>query len=72
MAHNKALSLREQEVLMLISKGFTTREIARSIHRSFNTVAMHRQHILKKLGVRTTVAALQLAMEGHMLPLKKD
>jgi DNA-binding CsgD family transcriptional regulator len=69
MANDKSLSPREQEVLVLLWKGLTPREISRSLHRSINTIAMHRKHILKKLGVRNTAAALHIAVERRLLSL---
>jgi DNA-binding CsgD family transcriptional regulator len=69
MANDKPLSLREQEVLVLLWKGFTSREISHTLHRSINTIAMHRKHILKKLGARTTVAALHIAAERRLVSL---
>jgi DNA-binding NarL/FixJ family response regulator len=58
----KPLSPRELEVLGLVWQGFTTRQIAHMLHRSFNTIAMHRQHILTKLDVTSTTEALNKAM----------
>ena len=72
MPGGTSLSRCEQEVLVLLWKGFTTREISKTLHRSFNTIAMHRRHILRKFCVRTTEAALQLAVEQQLLlPLSK-
>jgi DNA-binding CsgD family transcriptional regulator len=72
MANAKLLSPREQEMLVLLSKGLTPREISRNLHRSINTISMHRKHILKKLGVPTTAAAIQIAVErGLLCPPKR-
>jgi DNA-binding CsgD family transcriptional regulator len=67
MADNNSLSPREQEVLLLLWKGLTPRKISRTLHRSINTIAMHRKHILKKLGVKTSAAAIQIAMERRLV-----
>jgi DNA-binding NarL/FixJ family response regulator len=69
MADDTSLSPREQEVLVLLWKGFTPRGISRTLHRSINTIAMHRKHILKKLGVRTSAAAVQIAVERRLVSL---
>ena len=61
------LTPREQEVLRLIWQGFTTRDIAKKLQRSFNTIAMHRRHILKKLGVTSTAQALVVARERELI-----
>jgi DNA-binding NarL/FixJ family response regulator len=61
------LTPREQEVLRLVWQGFTTRDIAKKLQRSFNTIAMHRRHILKKLGVTSTAQALVVARERELI-----
>ena len=67
MTDDTLLSPREQEVLVLLWKGFTPREMSRMLHRSINTIAMHRKHILKKLGVKTSAAAIQIALERRLV-----
>jgi DNA-binding NarL/FixJ family response regulator len=44
-----ALSAREQEVLRLIARGYTYREIAARIHLSVKTVETHVSSVLRKL-----------------------
>ena len=51
------LTLREREVVRLISEGLTTPEIARQVNLSENTVNTHRRRIMDKLD-RHSVAAL--------------
>ena len=48
------LSLREREILQLISKGLVSREIADLLYISVNTVNTHRQRIISKLEVSST------------------
>jgi DNA-binding CsgD family transcriptional regulator len=50
---NKELSLREIEVLQLIVKGITNKEIADKLYISLNTVQTHRKNITTKLGIKT-------------------
>ena len=66
----QSLTPHELEVLRLVSQGLTTRDIAKKLHRSFNTIAMHRRHILKKFGVSTTPLALLIAREQQLIPDK--
>jgi DNA-binding CsgD family transcriptional regulator len=66
----QSLTPHELEVLRLVSQGLTTRDIAKKLHRSFNTIAMHRRHILKKFGVSTTALALLIAREQQLIPDK--
>ncbi len=50
---NKELSSREIDVLQLIVKGITNREIADKLNISLNTVLTHRKNITAKLGIKT-------------------
>jgi len=57
------LSLREIEILQLISKGLISKQIADQLFLSANTVNTHRQRIIKKLKVSNTFEALKYAAE---------
>jgi DNA-binding NarL/FixJ family response regulator len=48
----RTLSDREFEVFRMLGEGMTTKEIAHRLHLSHKTVAVHRGHIKKKLGLR--------------------
>jgi len=48
------LSKREIEVTKLLSKGKTSKEIAKKLFISHQTVSVHRRNILKKLELNTT------------------
>lgn len=50
---NKDLSTREIDVLQLIVKGSTNKEIADRLNISLNTVLTHRKNITAKLGIKT-------------------
>lgn len=50
---NKDLSIRETDVLQLIVKGITNKEIADKLNISLNTVLTHRKNITAKLGIKT-------------------
>jgi DNA-binding NarL/FixJ family response regulator len=55
----ETLSKREAEVLRLVSRGFSNKQIARELFISVATVKVHVHHILEKLGAHTrTQAAL--------------
>lgn len=49
----KKLSTRETDVLQLIVKGSTNKEIADQLNISLNTVLTHRKNITSKLGIKT-------------------
>jgi len=50
---NKDLSTREIDVLQLIVKGSTNKEVADKLNISLNTVLTHRKNITTKLGIKT-------------------
>jgi DNA-binding NarL/FixJ family response regulator len=52
------LSLREQEVLDCLAKGFLYREIAEQLQLSYATVHTHIRHIYEKLHVRSRTEAV--------------
>jgi DNA-binding NarL/FixJ family response regulator len=47
------LSDREFDVYQLIGRGQSTKEVADQLHLSEKTVAVHREHIKKKLGLKS-------------------
>lgn len=47
------LSAREQEVLILIAKGFSNKKIAESLYISVHTVISHRKNISEKTGIKS-------------------
>jgi DNA-binding NarL/FixJ family response regulator len=56
-----SLSSREREVLALIARGATNREIAASLFLSPHTVKDHTSALYRKLGVRNRAEAVQRA-----------
>jgi DNA-binding CsgD family transcriptional regulator/tetratricopeptide (TPR) repeat protein len=61
------LTRRELEVLGLVARGMTNREIAAALVISEHTVARHVQHILAKLGVSSRTAAGAYAFEHDLV-----
>lgn len=59
----KILSVREKQVLSLIDKGLTSKEIAGTLSISINTVSRHRQEILGKLQVKNSIEACRIAKD---------
>lgn len=57
------LSERENEVLELLIRGATNREIANSLFITNNTVKVHVRNILRKLGVRNRQQAAVYALQ---------
>ena len=56
-----ALSSREREVLDLIARGSTNREIAAALHLSPHTIHEHTSSLYRKLGARNRADAVQRA-----------
>jgi ATP/maltotriose-dependent transcriptional regulator MalT len=61
------LTARELEVLRLIARGRSNREIATALVISERTVARHVQNIFAKLGVSSRASASVFAAERHLL-----
>jgi DNA-binding CsgD family transcriptional regulator/tetratricopeptide (TPR) repeat protein len=61
------LSTRELEVLALVARGKTNREVAAALVISEHTVARHVQNILAKLGVSSRTAASAFAFEHDLV-----
>lgn len=58
---NNILTNREKEVLLLIHKGFLSKEIADQLCLSIHTVNNHRKNILAKLNVNNVIEAINKA-----------
>ncbi len=55
------LTRREKEILQLIAKGYTSKEITGKLCISLNTVETHRKNLFQKMDVKNTVTLLQRA-----------
>jgi HD-GYP domain-containing protein (c-di-GMP phosphodiesterase class II) len=63
----QALSDREVEVLRLVARGLSNRQIAATLVISPRTAEHHVQHVYAKIGVSTRAAAAMFAMEHGLL-----
>ncbi len=60
-----ALSSRETEVLILVGKGLSRREVAAALHLSEHTIATHVRHVYRKLNISSRAeAALEACRMG--------
>lgn len=66
--YDETLSQREREVLELVAKGATNREIATTLFISEHTVKVHLHNIMTKLHVRNRQQATALAVEKGLSP----
>ncbi|MBK7854438.1 MAG: helix-turn-helix transcriptional regulator [Bacteroidetes bacterium] len=55
-AQSEILTRREKEILGLILKGYTNKEMAEQLFISSETVKSHRKNILEKTGVRNSAS----------------
>ncbi len=62
-----SLSRREKEILTLIIKENTTKEIASQLYIGQCTVDTHRKNLLRKLNVKNTAGLVRLAYETNLL-----
>lgn len=65
------LSAREREVLMLASKGFSSKEVASQLFISERTVQTHLASIYDKLGAKNKTEALLLALKYGVVTLEE-
>jgi DNA-binding CsgD family transcriptional regulator len=57
------LTIREFEILKLISKGYRTREISNLLSINFETIKSHRKNIIHKFEAKNIVEALFRAIQ---------
>jgi len=61
---SKVLTASEIEIVRLISKGLTTKEIAQKKNVSFHTVNTHRKNIFRKMGVSNASELVMTAIKS--------
>ncbi|MBI5304767.1 MAG: response regulator transcription factor [Chloroflexi bacterium] len=61
------LTPRETEVLRLIARGQTNRQIAKTLTLSVRTVDTHRANLMNKLSARNREELVQYAIEHHLM-----
>jgi two-component system NarL family response regulator len=64
------LTDRELEVLRLVARGLTNKEVARAIGRTSETVKLHLKNIYAKLGVAARTEAVTFALNRGLLHLE--
>jgi PAS domain S-box-containing protein len=58
------LTPRQADVLHLLEQGLSTKQIAKQLHLSPETVRNHIRHLLRALGVHTRLEAVAIARHG--------
>ncbi|MCP4359813.1 MAG: response regulator transcription factor [Chloroflexi bacterium] len=67
----ESLSAREIEVLELVAKGNSNKEVGKALYISTSTVKTHLIHIYNKLGVDDRTAAVTTALEAGIITLDR-
>ncbi len=62
------LTEREREVLALVTRGYTNKQIAETLYLSEKTARNHVSHILEKLGLSRRSEAAAFAVEHKLVP----
>ncbi|MBO0783551.1 MAG: response regulator transcription factor [Ktedonobacteraceae bacterium] len=65
------LTEREREVLALVARGYTNKQIAETLYMSEKTARNHVSHILEKLGLSRRSEAAAYAVEHRLVPPQK-
>jgi DNA-binding NarL/FixJ family response regulator len=61
--HTSGLTEREIEVLRLVARGLTNKEVASALDISTKTAGRHLENIFQKIGVTTRAGATMWAMQ---------
>ncbi len=63
-------SPREEEILALISEGFSNQEISRRLYLSLDTIKWYNRHLFQKLGAKNRLQAVKMASLYGLLPAR--
>lgn len=65
----QGLTEREREVLAMIARGLSTKEIAAALDIGPRTVETHRSNLMRKLGVKSVALLTQVAIREGIVPI---
>ncbi len=68
-SRQKDLSAREMEIFKLFAEGDSNRIIAEKLFISVRTVETHKNNIMKKIGLKTTVDLVKFAIKNSIIQL---
>jgi DNA-binding NarL/FixJ family response regulator len=68
--NDRPITLREREVLRLISEGATSKDIARKLGISPKTAQAHRENLKDKLSLRTTAEMVRYAIRHKIVKIE--
>jgi DNA-binding NarL/FixJ family response regulator len=61
------ITIREKEIILLIEKNLSTKEIAAELHISVRTVETHRKNILKKTDTNNSLSLIKWAKDHKII-----
>ena len=64
---NSILTIREIEIIILISLEYSGKEIGEKLFISTNTVETHRKNIMKKLNAKNTISLVKYAINNNLI-----
>jgi len=67
--HEQKLTPREMEILKLVAEGYSNQLIADKLFISVRTVESHKNHIMQKLELTTTVDLVKYALKIRMIDI---
>jgi two-component system response regulator NreC len=65
----KSLSVRQVEILKLWGDGYANQDIADKLFISIRTVESHKNHIMQKLNLKTTVDMVKFAIKNNLIEI---
>ena len=66
---DEILTTRELEILKLYVEGFINKEIGDKLEISIRTVETHKNHIMRKLGLKSTVEMVKFAIRNKIVEI---
>ena len=63
----KDITFREQQIIHLIAKEYSTKEIAEALFINFETVKSHRKNLFVKFNVKNVAGLVRVAFEKKIL-----
>jgi DNA-binding NarL/FixJ family response regulator len=67
--HQAAITQREQEIIKFVAEGLMNKEIAEKLCISIRTVDTHKNNILNKLNLKSTVELVKYAIKNGIIEL---
>jgi len=66
------ITSRENQIIQLISKEYSSKEIANLLFISIETVKDHRKNIRRKLNVKNVAGLIRVAFQSRLILLKQE